>query len=63
MLEQAYDTKELNRVQRRLTLGGKLVGKSVHCFVTDRSTRVRSIEYIPETVERAGVLYTLPTGY
>ena len=34
MLEQAHDTKDLNRVQRRLTVGGKLVGKSVYCFVT-----------------------------
>ena len=35
MLEQAHDTKELNRVQRPLAAGGKLVDKPVDGFVTD----------------------------
>jgi hypothetical protein len=34
MLEQAYDTKEFNRVQRRLPVYGQRVGNVVHCIVT-----------------------------
>ena len=63
MLEQAYDTKELNRVQRRLAIGGKLVGKPVHCWVTGGSVGVRSIRCFVETVDQTGVVCTLPTGY
>jgi hypothetical protein len=33
-LEQANDTKDLNRVQRPLAAGGKVVGKPVDYFAT-----------------------------
>jgi hypothetical protein len=42
MLEQAHDTKDLNRVQRPLAVSGKLVGNSVDGFVTGGSLGVES---------------------
>jgi len=63
MLEQAYDTKELNRVQRRLMARGKLVGNFVNHWVTVRLARVLSRSFLPGSVDEATSLRTLSPGY
>jgi hypothetical protein len=63
MLEQAHDTKELNRVQRRLVAGGKLVGNFVNHWVTVRSARVLSGSYFPGSVDETSSLHTSLPGY
>ena len=52
MLEQANDTKELNRVQRRLATGGKVVGKFVNCSVTVGLAGVTLTALLPAAVDR-----------
>jgi hypothetical protein len=63
MLEQAYDTKELNRVQRRLMARGKLVGNFVNHWVTVRLARVLSRSLLPGSVDETSSLRTPLPGY
>jgi hypothetical protein len=63
MLEQAYDTKELNRVQRRLMARGKLVGNVVNHWVTVRLARVLAMSSFPGSVDQTSSLRTLLPGY
>jgi hypothetical protein len=63
MLEQAYDTKELNRVQRRLMARGKLVGNFVDRRVTVRLARVPSRLFLSGSVDEASSLRTPSPGY
>jgi hypothetical protein len=62
-LEQAYDTKELNRVQRPLAAGGKLVGKSVDGFVTRGSPGVGSGMGVIVIVDETSSPHRLSPGY
>jgi hypothetical protein len=63
MLEQAHDTKELNRVQRRLMARGKLVGNFVNRWVTVRLARVLSKTFLRGSVDQASSLRTPLPGY
>jgi hypothetical protein len=63
MLEQAHDTKELSRVQRRLAARGKLVGKFVNGSVTVRSTGVESGSCFLDGVDKTSSLHTRLPGY
>ena len=63
MLEQAYDTKELNRVQRRLAAGGKLVGNFVSGLVTSRSAGVEPGSSSPDAVDKTNSLRIPSPGY
>jgi hypothetical protein len=62
-LEQANDTKELNRVQRPLAPGGKLVRNSVDGFVTDGWGGARPSVCFAPTVDDTGSLRMPSTGY
>ena len=62
-LEQDNDTKELNRVQRPLAPGGKLVRNPVNGFVMDGRGGVRpTVRFFP-TVDDSSPLRMLSTGY
>jgi hypothetical protein len=63
MLEQAHDTKELNRVQRRLMARGKLVGNYVNQRLTVSLARVLRRWYFPVSVDETRLLRTPLPGY
>ena len=62
-LEQAHDTKELNRVQRPLAAGGKLVGKSVDGFFTGGSPGVWQGTDVLVAVDEVSLPHTRSQGY